>query len=556
MPDHYPDSSSVPASALVPPQAQPEFTATPGHDVGERANVAVALSDAHVAAGHGDAPAAIQAGSGRSLSYAELSRESTRLAAGLRQLGIEPGDRIAFRSPNAIDLFIVILAAWKAGAVVVPTPAQARAAELRFFLEDTGARALFVFGREDLVADLAAATSGTAVEHVVQFGDRLPAPDTSWWLDLMRDDDLDPALPSDSVAVIWHTGGTTGQPKACYHTHRRMLSGGYASAAATGIRRGELWAAAAPLGHALGLGYHTVFTLLHGATVVLVEDFANPRSLLEAVAKHRIETLTAIAVSWSKMDEVLIEDDSIDISSLRRAYAMWQSASSAQLYDAWMARGVELLNNFGSTAFCSWILVPREGSPVPRASLGRPVPGYRVEAVEVVDGSVRPLPPGTVGRLAVRGPSGLTYWNRPELQRRDVVDGWTLVDDLIRFDEDGNAAYYGRTDFLVSSAGYKIAPVEVEQVLATHEAVGEVAVVGAPDPIRQEVVAAFVVVEEGFAATPELTRELQGLVKERLSPYKYPRRVEYVDSLPRDHVGKLQLRVLKEWASESVESQA
>lgn len=150
--------------------------------------------------------------------------------------------------------------------------------------------------------------------------------------------------------------------------------------------------------------------------------------------------------------------------------------------------------------------------------------------------------------FVVRGPTGLTYWNRPDLQARDVVDGWTLVDDMIRFDADGNAAYLGRTDFLISSAGYKIAPVEVEEVLARHPAVREVGVVGTPDPERQEAVVAFVVPAGGISADDNLRRELQELVRSRLSPYKYPRRVEFVASLPRDPVGKVQSRVLKEWA--------
>ena len=111
---------------------------------------------------------------------------------------------------------------------------------------------------------------------------------------------------------------------------------------------------------------------------------------------------------------------------------------------------------------------------------------------------IDPLPPGTMGRMAVRGPSALTYWNRPAEQERDVVDGWTLVDDLIAFDENGYATYFGRTDYVISSAGFKIAPIEVESVLSRHPAVGEVGVIGTPDALRQEVVTAFVVVSKTF----------------------------------------------------------
>jgi 2-aminobenzoate-CoA ligase len=227
------------------------------------------------------------------------------------------------------------------------------------------------------------------------------------------------------------------------------------------------------------------------------------------------------------------------------------------VYDGWLARGVELLNNFGSTAFATWVLVPRDRESVPRASLGRAAPGYEVRAVELDGrGEARPVPAGTTGRMAVKGPTGLTYWNRPDLQGRDVVDGWTYSDDLIAFDDDGNAAYLGRTDYLISTAGYKVPPGEVEEVLAAHPAVAEVAVVAAPDPVRQEIVMAFVAIEPGIDANDELRRELQDLVKRELAPYKYPRRIEFIDSLPRDHVGKVRHSVVKDWAERAARGNA
>jgi 2-aminobenzoate-CoA ligase len=304
------------------------------------------------------------------------------------------------------------------------------------------------------------------------------------------------------------------------------------------------------MGHALGFIYHTIFTLLHGATVVTVENFAQPQVVLEALARHRVNTFTAIAASWSRMLETIAVEPRLGgLPSLRRAYAMWQSASSTEVYDGWKDRGVELFNNFGSTAFATWVLVPRAGEPFAPASLGRPSPGYVVQAIDAEQPQVHEVSVGQTGRMAVKGPTGLTYWRRPEYQKRDVVEGWNLVDDLIRFDETGNAAYLGRTDFIISTAGYKVAPVEVEQVLARHPAVREVAVVGAPDPIRQEVVAAFVAVKPGHSADDALRLELQELVKRELSPYKYPRRVEFIEALPRDPVGKVQPRVLKDLAA-------
>jgi 2-aminobenzoate-CoA ligase len=254
------------------------------------------------------------------------------------------------------------------------------------------------------------------------------------------------------------------------------------------------------------------------------------------------------------MAEVIRADVAIDVRSLRRCFAMWQSASSAEVFDFWMSRGVELLNNFGSTSFATWVLVPPLGLKSPRAALGRPLTGYRVEAVEIVAGKVRPVKQG-LGRMAVHGPTGLTYWNLPELQKRDVIDGWTLSDDLIEFDGEGNAHYLGRTDYMISTAGHKVAPVEVEQVLSRHAAVHEVAVVPAPCPIRHEIVVAYVVLHKHFSGNEVLKEELQAFVKFELSAYKVPRRIEFVEALPRDAVGKVQTKIIMQWAASSLDDE-
>jgi 2-aminobenzoate-CoA ligase len=549
--DNYPAGSSIPEAYLVPPELQPEFNELDGCEIAEFDNAGMRIADGNVAAGRGDMEAIVHAESGRSYTFCELAEASDRLASGLRSLGLGLGDRVAFRSANVPELVIVALACWKAGAAIVPTPALLRADELRFFLDDTGARFLFVGNRSDLYEEVPAAIAGTSVERVIGFGDEEQLSGVLDWSELMpgRPDRV-PPVPSDTVAIVWHTGGTTGIPKAIYHTHRRMLLGAYALARATGVSPGERWAAAMPVGHALGFASQTLWSPLPGATVIMVEGFHSPRALAEAIHRHRVDTFAAITVTWARILEVLEQDDGLDVSSLQRGFAMWQSASSSEVYDAWKDRGVELMNNFGCTAFSSWILCPDPTGPIPRASLGRPVPGYEVRAVELDEQGMRDVGTGEFGRLVARGVSGLTYWNRPELQQRDVRDGWVVVDDLIEFDEDGNAAYLGRTDYLISTAGHKVAPVEVEEVLSKHPAVREVGVVGAPDPIRQEVVMAFVALREGVDATSELRRELQDYVKANLSPFKYPRRVEFVPSLPRDHVGKLQPAVLREWAKD------
>lgn len=549
MKDRYPQGTTIPAGRLVDADAQPDYApyAMPAPE--EDCNVGSRLADLHVKQGRGELIAAIHAETGRRYTFSTLGQQSSRLAAGLIEFGIRPGDRIAYRTTNDPEALIVMLAIWKAGGVVVPVPAQAKASEIEHFISDTDARLFFAHGHAGPVDDIKTAVLRSTVEEIVGFGVGHEEWDVRSWSQFMSDrDTVLPTIDPDQVAIIWHTGGTTGVPKGCYHTHRRFLLGGYAFGEGTGATVGQRWLVAAPIGHALGIIYYTIFSMLHGATVVFVEQYADPQALLSAVAKYKVTTLTALMASWAKMAEAARSGAAVDVTSLGRCFAMWQSASSADVFDFWLSRGVELLNNFGSTSFATWVLVPPLGVKSPRASLGRPLPGYRVEAVDIVAGRVRLIRRG-FGRMAVRGPTGLTYWNLPELQRRDVIDGWTLSDDLIEFDDEGNARYLGRTDYMISTAGHKVAPVEVEQVLSRHAAVQEVAVVPAPSPMRHEIVVAYVVLREHISGNDELKKDLQAFVKSELSAYKAPRRIEFVVKLPRDAVGKVQTKIIMQWAA-------
>jgi 2-aminobenzoate-CoA ligase len=320
-------------------------------------------------------------------------------------------------------------------------------------------------------------------------------------------------------------------------------------AEATCMGPGDVLAAAAPLGHALGIIHHTIFGLLHGATAVFMERYQDPEVILTTVARYHVTTLTCLMMTWAKMADVArSQPKKNDFSSLRLCFAMWQSASGSDVFDFWLSQGIELLNNFGSTSFATWVLVPRARYASPRASLGRPLPGYTVMPVMPDLPELKPCDPHAVGRMAVKGPTGLTYWNLHELQRRDVVDGWTLQDDLIQFDLAGNAHYLGRTDYMISTGGFKVAPGEVESILSRHPAVEEVAVVPAPCPTRREIVAAFVVLRDVSLSEEDIRTELQEMVRAELASYKIPRRVEFVRALPRDSVGKVQTKIVKQWA--------
>jgi 2-aminobenzoate-CoA ligase len=536
--DTYPRLDTLPHEWLTEPEDQPDYLDVPGIRLDEGTDLGSMLCDVPARNGLGGATAMIHHESGRSLTFSELSSVSDRAAAAFAGLGVRPGDRVALRGANGPELVIAAIATWKIGAVVTLIPPLARAAEVEFFLADTEPRLLVLTQPENNeIMSLLEQAAGLTV---------VPAPE---WDALLEAAGPRPAVPADldRVAIVWHTGGTTGRPKGCYHTQRRFLLGGLSLGMATGAAAGQRWAAAAPMGHALGFIHSTNFTLLNGVTLVVVTEFAKPAVMLEALARHEVTQFTAIAATWAGLLEALEARDAPEPTALTRGFAMWQSSSASQVAAGWRRRGIELLNNFGSTAFATWVLVPPLDRPVPQASLGGPAPGYEVRAIDPdLSRGPRPVAAGEPGRMAVRGPTGLTYWRLPGKQRADVQFGRSLQDDLIRFGDDGLADYLGRTDFMISTAGHKIAPVEVETVLVGHPAVREAVVFGLPDSTRRETVAAFVVLNQDFDASDGLRRELQDFVKSRLAPHKYPRRLDFIDAIPRDSVGKVQPRILKE----------
>ena len=538
MKDIYPRLDTLPPEWLTAPEDQPDYLSVPGVTLDEGTDLGSMLCDVQVRQGLGGAVAIVHHESGRSLTFGELSAVTDRTAAAFAGLGIRPGDRVALRGGNCPELVIAAIATWKLGSVVTLIPPLARAAEVEFFLDDTQPRLVILTQPES-----------DEIHAVFERVPRLTVISASEWDALLEGAGPRPVVETDldRVAIVWHTGGTTGRPKGCYHTQRRFLLGGLSLGLAATAVPGQRWAAAAPMGHALGFIHSTNFTLLNGVTLVVVSDFARPTVMLEALARHEVTQFTAITATWARLLEALEARPALEPAALTRGFAMWQSSSASEVADGWRRRGIELLNNFGSTAFATWVLVPLTDKAVPRASLGQAAPGYEVLAIDPdLSQGLRPVATGEPGRMAVRGPTGLTYWRLPGKQRTDVQFGYSLQDDLIRFDRDGLADYLGRTDFMISTAGHKIAPVEVETVLSKHPAVREAVVFGLPDATRREMVAAFVVLNQGCSPSDELRRELQDFVKSRLAPYKYPRRLDFIDTIPRDSVGKVQPRILKE----------
>jgi 2-aminobenzoate-CoA ligase len=525
----------------LPPRAQwPQFRFDlPELQYPERMNCAVELLDRWVAAGAGDRPCVIAPA--EALTYAQLAERVNRIANVLtRDLGLVPGHRVLLRGPNSPMMVAAYLAVIKAGGVVVATMPLLRAKEIAYPL--TKARIRLALCDHRLAEDMekARALAGD-LERVVYWGDGA----TDGLETLMAKPGYESFAPrdtaSDDVCLIAFTSGTTGEPKGTIHFHRDILAtcdsyGRHVLRAEAGDR----FIGSPPLAFTFGLGGLVLFPLRVGAATVLIEK-ATPDDLLVAIARFGATVCFTAPTAYRAMLAKLGEHN---ISSLRKCVSAGEALPKAT-FEAWLAAtGIKILDGIGATEMLHIFIGSPEDEIRPGAT-GRPVPGYEAR---VVDADGNEVVPNTIGRLAVRGPTGCRYL-ADKRQRQYVQDGWNITGDTYLMDDDGYFWYQARSDDMIVSAGYNIAGPEVEAALLAHPAVAECGVVGAPDEERGQIVKAYVVLRPGLSGEPALTKVLQEHVKATIAPYKYPRAVEYVTQLPRTQTGKLQRFELRRIAS-------
>jgi 2-aminobenzoate-CoA ligase len=347
---------------------------------------------------------------------------------------------------------------------------------------------------------------------------------------------------ADDVCLIGFTSGTTGEPKGTMHFHRDLLAicDTY-GAQVLRAQASDRFIGSPPLAFTFGLGGIVLFPMRIGASTILLEK-AGPDDLLDAVARYGATVCFTAPTAYRAMLAKLKDHD---VSTLRKCVSAGEALPKGT-FEAWHeSTGVKLMDGIGATEMLHIFIAAREDE-IRSGSTGKPVPGYEAK---VADEEGRELPPGSIGRLAVRGPTGCRYL-ADERQGKYVQDGWNITGDTYLMDEDGYFWYQARSDDMIVSAGYNIAGPEVEAALLTHPAIAECGVVGAPDDDRGMVVKAYVVLHPGHAAGPDLTKALQDHVKAEIAPYKYPRVIDYVDALPRTQTGKLQRFALRRIASE------
>lgn len=352
-------------------------------------------------------------------------------------------------------------------------------------------------------------------------------------------DVFDNIQPShDDVALIAFTSGTTGPAKATMHFHRDVLA--ICDCYPAEVLRSDaddVFTGTAPLGFTYGLGSLLLFPMRRGSSTVLLEQ-SSPEIVLQTVQEFGVTTLLIGPTMYRGMAP---HTDRFDLSTLHTCCSAGEHLPLA-VYEEWLRRtGIRILDFMGSTEMLhAFIGVPRDD--IRPGSTGTALPGYQVM---VVDPAMNPVPPGTVGRLAVRGPIGCRYLNDPDRQKAYVVSGWNLTGDAFHADADGFFWYHSRTDDMIVSSGYNISGQEIEEVLLEHPNIRECAVVGVPDSARGQIVKAFVVLRDNSEGGEDLSREIQDFVKKSIAPYKYPRAVEFVRELPKTQTGKISRGILR-----------
>ena len=517
--DNLPDPSLWPELVLDHPTATYPERLNASYELLERTIELVGSSKLAIVADDG------------SYSYGQLLELVNKISHFLHTAGVVPGNRIAIRGPNSAMTVAIWFAIIRVGAIAVTTIPLQRASELEKIIEIGQIQFALVDHRFTEEWGLVKNFQG---KTFIYGGDSSFATD----IDSLSSEFVVCDTASDDVSLLAFTSGSTGIPKATMHFHRDILA--IADTFSKNVvkpHQDDVFAGSPPIAFTFGLGGLVIFPFRVGATTLLLET-ASPPVLLEKIEENKITCLFTAPTAYRAMLPLLAGKD---ISSLRRCISAGEHLPLAT-WRAWFeATGNKLIDGIGATELLHIFISASDHEIIPGLT-GRPVPGYQAK---VVDLNFNEVEDGKQGFLAVKGPTGCRYLNDAR-QSDYVVHGWNVTGDIYTRTTDGYFKYESRADDMIISSGYNIAAPEVENALLMHASVAEVAVVGLPDDERGMVVTAYVVLRPEFIASEVMVKELQDFAKNQIAPYKYPRSIHFVDSLPKTTTGKLQRFRLKD----------
>ncbi|MFF1395875.1 long-chain fatty acid--CoA ligase [Streptomyces sp. NPDC058287] len=465
------------------------------------------------------------------LDYRALDERSARLASWLTDQGIAPGDRVVIMLPNIPHFAVAYYGVLRTGAVVVPMNPLLKSGEIGYSAGDCGARAILTWGASEAEASVAAEELGIPCTDVTAdaFATALDAAEPAAGIVERADDD---------TAVILYTSGTTGRPKGALLTHGNLRSNTETVSRLLGITHADTVFGGLPFFHVFGQTCGLNAAVLTGACVTLLPRF-DPAAALRVLVRDRVTVMEGVPTMFVALLAAAEAAGGAGVDTVRVAATGGSAMPVDVLHRFETAFGCPVVEGYGLSETAPVVTLGGVDGVRKPGSIGTPIEGVEVR---LIDDEGKDVVEGSVGEIAVRGPNVMSgYWNRPEANAASFTDGWFRTGDLARRDEDGHYFIVDRKKDLIIRGGYNVYPREIEEVLYTHPSVAEAAVIGVPHELHGEEISAVVALRPGAAATPE---ELCAYVKERVAPYKYPRTVRLVDTLPKGPTGKILKRAI------------
>lgn len=465
-------------------------------------------------------------------TYQDLFEKANQIAHVLvDDLGLQSGNRVLLRSANNPMMVACWFAVLKAGGIVVATMPLLRSKELTTIIDC--AEIKFAICDSELEDEMNLVQSNFLKKTI-----------------FYRNSDLEKLMENKpktfdnyqsnatAIALIGFTSGTTGLPKMTSHYHKDVLNicEAFPQYSLQPTQK-DVFTGSPPLGFTFGLGGLVLFPMYFGASTFLIEK-PSPDLLLQAIQDYKITICFTAPTAW-RIITSKVKD--FDISSLRKCVSAGETLPLKVWQDWYDATGLKIIDGIGSTEMLHIFISSNDSTMKPGAT-GVAITGYKAK---IIDNQGNELPRNEAGRLAVRGITGCKYLNREDKQREYVENGWNITGDIFRQDDDGYFYFVARGDDMIISAGYNIAAIEVESVLLTHEDILECAVVGLPDEERSMLVCAHIVLKDQTKATESMKNHIQHWFKQTAAPYKYPRVIYFVESLPKTETGKIQRFKLK-----------
>jgi acyl-coenzyme A synthetase/AMP-(fatty) acid ligase len=522
-------------------------------NIPDRYNLGQALTAGNVAQGRGDHVALFWEntdGKKRSFTYAQLDELTNRLASALTQIGLQPGQRVFLRLPNIPEFYIAALAVAKAGGVFIPSSTLFRAEEIEYRFKDSQAVAcITTTALVDPVSEAAADVPG--VKHIitVNYGGGESPAGAKGFDQLIQNGDLhftSVDTAADDIAFMAYTSGTTGDPKGVVHFHRYPISYRGLVTYWHDYQPPDVVACPPEVGWVLPVASSFLYAFQAGCSVVLYHETSgafDPQHWFDLIDRYKISNFVGTPTIFRMFLKAADLRTAHDLSSWRHAVSAGEPLPPDTFESVRDIFGITVLDGLGMSE-CMVYAHNMVGMDIRPGSCGKPSPGLEIT---VRNEELNPVPDGEEGILCIRraGHPGMmkNYWNKPEQTAEVFRDEWYVSGDVVVRDPDGYLWFKGRADDVIKASGYRISPFEVESALASHPAVLESAAVPSPDEMRGNVVKAFVVLRPGQTATAE---EIQAHVKNAIAPFKYPRKIEFVDELPKTQSGKIKRRILRQ----------